>query len=367
MKFSSREQRRAVFAALGERNKFSREGIPGLGDALTGSIIGAWPGGESGADRSISEGLLGVWPDKPKNENDDVLLRPLPAQFDHAINDKFGEAELYRNMANKVEPVDANKLVSMAEQEEWGMDELQEMAPRYKGSALPEHLRTDAAVEQVRPEVLQHDSIEPLVMRQGVGVQPAVPDQVVPVVEKFTKDAGGGFEHLHGDELPSEISEGTLKTYGTDFSKDASGLNEDEMNASEFYDIEPDDLMSRKDSKKAGEGLSPLITRDEFKDNWVKLVGKPEEDPKDFNTMIKDFYSDYITSASVSSEDYIRRLSVPSDSEIPMNFLKTEKKGRIPDNRLDDVRELVDVFEVDSGYVFVGKPTNIDKAERFVR
>jgi len=351
LKFSSSEHRKAVFAAMRERNMFSREGIPGVGDALTSSIIGSWPGGESGVDKSVSEILLGVWPVKPRNEDADVLLRPLPEQFNYAINDKFGEAELYRNMANKVDPVDSNKLISMAEQEEWGMDELQEMAPKYRGSALSEHLRTDGG--EVQP------------VQQ---VQPAVQRQEVPSEEGFTRDAGGGFEHLDGGELPSEISDATLRTYGTDFSASESGLNEDELIASEFYDIEPGDLVERKYAEKSGDTIAPLITRDDFRDDWIRLLGKPDgDDVKTFNTMIKDFYSDYITSASVSSEDYIRRLSIPSDSEVPMNFLKTEKKGRIPDNRLDDVRELVDVYEVDGGYVFVGSPTNIDKAERFVR
>jgi len=319
MKFTSDRQRKAIFASF--KNRFSREGLPGLGDALVGSIVGLWPGngneiGRSdsvslndsesvsvesmGAERFIDTGFHQV-------PTADILRKPLNEQFKLAIEDKIGESELYKNMAHKVSPEDAAQLNYMAEQQEWNKDNLTEMSPRYVG--------TVSEVSGLDADVLQED-----------------------------------------------VSEKALIDYGKDFSNEPT---EDDYLASEVFDIDPDVMSDRSQMKREGKNVSPFVPRDKFIDDFRELVGNVDS--------ADELYDIYLSSESKNHIDYIKRLGVPTDedmvfdSNIPSSYIRDEVYGVIPESQMKKVKDIVDTYEVDGGYVFIGSVNDVVKAKDYVR
>lgn len=310
MRFSSEKQRKAVFASF--KNRFSREGLPGLGDALVGSIVESWPDNGSVRDSSTSVYVNEPQPDismpvqLQQVPTTQVLDKPLSMQFKLAIEDKMGESELYRNMAQKVNQQDASQLNYMAEQQDWNKDSLVEMAPRYTEMTNFEKINVDNnnngisdAVEQYKPEF----SIEP---------------------------------------------------------------TDDDYIAGDYFDIDPD-IMAKRDTKKMeGKELAPFIGREKFIEDYKELkydkTGSGDE-----------FYDVYLISDSKNHIDFIKRIGVPTDEDmvngsgIPSNFIRDEVSGIIPESQLQKVKDIVDTYEIDGGYVFIGGVDDVEKAKQYVR
>jgi len=298
MRFSSEKQRRAVFASF--KNRFSREGLPGLGDALVGSIVGSWPGDGNDVGRVGSVSL---------NDNsgfhqisvEGVLDKPLNEQFRSAIEDKMGEAALYKNMAQKVEPEDAAQLNYMAEQQDWNKDALVGMAPRYTGVVV---------------------------------------------------------------EGSADVTENSLQDYGGDFSNNPEG--DDEL-ASEFFDVDPDVLSERRRVKNEGKDPAPFVGRDKFIEDFKNIIGG------DVTGSADEYYDIYLMSDAKNHEDFIKRIGIPTyedmvyDSDIPSSYIRDEVSGVIPESQLQKVKDIVDTYEVDGGYVFIGSVDNVTKAEKYIR
>lgn len=160
MQFISDRQRRAAFASMSDT-------LPGLGQAITGKVVGLWPDPLYSEYVEVNQHIepepiqqpqpvqqpqaiqqpqpiqqpVQADPERCLVEGDDrIIAMPLERQFKHAIVDKRGEAELYRNMAGKVDEVDAEQLNYLAEQEEWNEDALRDMRVRYDDDVLPDEI-----------------------------------------------------------------------------------------------------------------------------------------------------------------------------------------------------------------------------------
>jgi hypothetical protein len=166
-----------------------------------------------------------------------------------------------------------------------------------------------------------------------------------------------------------QVTEEDIREYGKEFSKDKdqTTLTEYDFQRADFFDADPDDIASRKELIKSGLDVAPMVPKDDFAETWKIIKGKPKgEEVKTFDRMIGDFYSDYITSDAKSPTDYIKRLSVPSDADLPTNFVKEEVEGYISPSMMGTVQDIADVYEVDGGYVLVGTIDQIDEAKRHV-
>ena len=259
MQFSSDRQRKAVCASF--NNRFSN-----IGGAMNGSFIRDYTSNNekvsSDIDRFVSVS--------------DVINRPINEQFKYVINDRLGDVELYKRMAEKVDIKDAIQLNYLAEQEEWSRDVLEEMAPRY-------------------------------------------------------------------------VSEFSMEPSNDDFF------------VSELLDVEPKILAEREYAKKVGYKVSPFVPREQFFEDWSMVIGDGVSEE------LEDYYNMYLESDSKSHLDYLKRIQIPSDFDIPINHIKEEVIGVIPDSFIDKVQTMVDLYEVEGGYVFIGNIDDVAKAEEYVR
>jgi len=279
-----------MFASI-NANKFSREGLPGLSEAIVGSVVGSWPGGNK--EREAPSTSI----PQPQIGGSSILNSSLDEQFKFAISDKTGESELYKTMAEKVKPEDAIQLNYMAEQEEWNKDILLNMYTDYISSAETRRTPSDVDIDDI-------------------------------------KDYKTGFsaEPTDGDYLTAEV-----------------------------FDVDPDVLSERRRKKAFGERVSPFVEKNEFMEDFVSLIGDDNAEA------INDFYDKYLVSGSKSHLDYIKRLGIPSDMDVPVNYIKSEVSGVIPEAQVERVMGLVNLYEVEGGYVFVGKPEDVARAEEYIR
>ena len=150
------------------------------------------------------------------------------------------------------------------------------------------------------------------------------------VARRFAQFLEGRGADLDPDSVDRELEEFQLeeakaRELGVKEDKDVDELVSD-------YDLDPSDAVARREAIEAGEKVAPLITLDEFRDEWVRFHGAPESD-SDIKFLegsgIKDFYSDYVTGTS-NVQDYFRQIIAEADIKEEL-LSKSEHKEEIQD------------------------------------
>jgi len=95
------------------------------------------------------------------------------------------------------------------------------------------------------------------------------------------------------------------------YSKFSDGTTESDLLMADYLGADDSDIASRKDLIKMGEKVAPLVTFQEFKKEWFAV--HPGDDAKD--SIIREFYGDYITSNSQSVKAYFKSIQSEMSSK----------------------------------------------------
>lgn len=145
------------------------------------------------------------------------------------------------------------------------------------------------------------------------------------VANKFAE-----FLERRGADLSPESIERELKEFQIELAEQRVKEDRDVDELVSDYDLDPSDAFARREAREAGENVAPLISLDEFRNEWIKFHGSPQsESDRKFleGSGIRDFYSDYITGGS-NVQDYFRQIRSDIKEEL---LSKNERREEIQD------------------------------------
>ena len=135
LKYHSDEQRRAIFANIRERNKFSNGGFGDVGRNIADAVVGSWP------DSGVSpEGTVSV-----------------DEQLSALISVKKDTADIERNIAKRLESDDRQMIYDIADQDDSGADVITNVAAKY------------GVGKSSKVESFKEGAIEPFVFKADIG------------------------------------------------------------------------------------------------------------------------------------------------------------------------------------------------------